>query len=133
MINTFCPRCNNPLTFEDSHAGMQGQCNKCNSVLTVPSPAPAGFPTSQQQYYSPPPAAQQGANGMGIASFVISLIALFILGVILGPLSVILGLVALKHPKKGLAIAGVVIGSIATIGAIIILILVASGTIKFGF
>lgn len=117
MINTFCPKCNNPLTFEDSHAGMQGQCDKCNSVLTVPSPMP-GY--GVQPNYAPPP--QQTGNGKAVASFVCALIGFFIAGIILGIIAISLGSAALKNPRlKGLAIAGIIIGIIDIIAAIIVL------------
>ena len=58
-------------------------------------------------------------NGQAIASFVVSLVGLIIFGLICGIISLSLGITALKHIKefsnekgKGLAIAGIVIGSI---------------------
>lgn len=58
-------------------------------------------------------------NGQAIASFVLSLVGLFVFGLICGILSLTLGITALNHIKalknekgKGLAIAGIVIGSL---------------------
>jgi hypothetical protein len=68
-------------------------------------------------------------SGLAIASLVSGILALFILGVVFGPLAIIFGGVALskirKNPEvkgRGLAVAGLVLGIVATILIIVILI-----------
>ena len=56
-------------------------------------------------------------NGLAISGFVCSLVGLFLLNVILGPLGIIFGGIGLSRandgaPHRGLAIAGIVIGVI---------------------
>ncbi len=57
------------------------------------------------------------ANGLGIAGFVCSVIGLCT-GGLLSPVGLILSLIALNRPPRGLAIAGVVIGALGSCGII---------------
>lgn len=74
-------------------------------------------------------------DGMAIAGFVIGLCSLFIAGVILGPLSIIFSLISLKRIKrdsatrkgKGLAIAGLILGIVGTVGGAIVLAIALAG------
>ena len=100
-------------------------------------------PVPQQQMYAPQPAVYvQNApgNGLGVAGFVTGLLGLIFcwvpgLGILLAVLGVIMGGVGIALGKKkgapvGLAIAGLVLGIIALIPAIIIISAVASvGTV----
>lgn len=62
-------------------------------------------------------------KGYGIASLIISIIGIFVAGIILGPIAIILGLVGRKKDdSKGLATAGLIIGIIVTILWIILII-----------
>jgi hypothetical protein len=68
------------------------------------------------------------ATGFAITSFILGVIGLFVFGIPLGILAVVFGGIALSRYKKnpneklkGLAIAGLIIGIIAIIGAIIVL------------
>lgn len=70
----------------------------------------------------------QQTSGMAIASLVCGILAFFVLGVVLGPLAIIFGGVALskirKNPEvkgRGLAVAGLVLGIVATVLIIVIL------------
>lgn len=80
--------------------------------------------------HAPPAAeAQQKTSGKAIASLVCGIGGLLVAGVILGPIAVILGVVAKREidadPRlsgDGLAIAGIVVGAIAFVLAIVILI-----------
>lgn len=59
----------------------------------------------------------------GIVSLILAIIGIFFAGIILGPIAIILGVMGRKRDdSKGLATAGLIIGIIATILAIIILI-----------
>lgn len=69
----------------------------------------------------PPIAYTSSSNGLGVAAFVCSLIGLFT-GGLLSPIGLILGLVALGRPPRGMAIAGVVLGFLGTCGGFILLI-----------
>ena len=96
----------------------------------------------QQQYGQQPTVYVQNApgNGLGVAGFVTGLLGLIfcwvpVLGIVLALLGVIMGGVGIATGKKkgapvGLAIAGLVLGIIALIPAIIIISAVASvGTV----
>jgi hypothetical protein len=74
---------------------------------------------------------EKNSNGMGVAGFVLALIALFlswvpVLGWILWVLGLIFSLVGVFRKPKGLAIAGLVISFIGLI--ILIVVLAAIGT-----
>lgn len=86
----------------------------------------------QPQYPSSQPAS---ANGMGIAGFVLSLIAIcfswsFIPGGILWLLGFIFSSIGMSHRPRGLAIAGFVISIVSLITVIVIIIImgIAIGT-----
>ncbi|MCL4211241.1 MAG: type II secretion system protein GspG [Phycisphaeraceae bacterium] len=72
--------------------------------------------------YGPPAAYAPPSNGLGVAAFVCSLIGLFT-GGLLSPIGLILGLVALGRPPRGLAIAGVVLGFLGTCGGLILFLI----------
>jgi len=62
-------------------------------------------------------------KGYGIASLILAIIGIFVGGIILGPIAIILGIMGRKRDdSKGLATAGLIIGIIVTILAIIFLI-----------
>jgi hypothetical protein len=68
---------------------------------------------------------------MAIASLVCGIVGFIVFGVILGPLAVVFGSIGLSRANrgasgKGMAIAGLILGAIATVLAIILLVLVAS-------
>lgn len=68
-----------------------------------------------------PPSAPRGTDGVAIAALVASLLAL-------GPVAIVLGVVALRRtrrsgtPGRGLAVAGVVIGSLGTVVLLVLVI-----------
>ena len=79
-----------------------------------------------QQQYTP----QQQTNtlpwsGLGIAGFVCSVVSFFFLGIILGPLGLVLSILGYRqtsqgtHRGRGLALAGIIIGGICTALAVI--------------
>src|SRR5436190_17217499 len=64
---------------------------------------------------------QRGANGLGIAGFVVSLLGLLsgcFGGVVLSPVGVILSAIGMRRQPRGLAIAGLIIGLIGSIGLV---------------
>src|SRR5262245_40491619 len=93
---------------------------------------------TDQPTYAPhpghqPPAPVKGSNGLATAGFILGLLGLLgswipvlnILGIVLGVLGVVLAGVGLAKSKKanagkGLAIAGIVLGALAVIFAILI-------------
>ena len=66
------------------------------------------------------PAAKSGA-GFSIASFVVGLVGLLVAGLICGTLAVIFGAIGLKRGKRGLAIAGMIIGIVDVVVVLIAL------------
>jgi hypothetical protein len=58
MITTSCPKCRRQLTYQNEHAGMQGQCDGCGSVFIIPelttptTPPPSPQPYGQQSQAS---------------------------------------------------------------------------------
>ncbi|GAA4663522.1 DUF4190 domain-containing protein [Streptomyces chumphonensis] len=61
---------------------------------------------------------RSAGNGMAVASLVCGIVGLLVYGIVLGPLAVILGLVAHGKQASGMAKAGIVLGAIATVFAI---------------
>ncbi len=82
----------------------------------------------------PEAATQTRTDGLAIASLICGIVGLFFLGILLGPLAIIFGAISLnkmaKNPGmysgKGMAIAGLVIGVVATLLSIILIALIAS-------
>ena len=72
------------------------------------------------------PKAGPGA-GLAVAGLVCGIVGLFVFGVILGPLAAVFGAISLSkynkglHGRKGMAIAAIILGAIATLGAIIVI------------
>jgi hypothetical protein len=120
-----------PYTPESSQPEAYG------TVAPQPGYAPQGY---APQGYAPQPvfvqAPAQPGNGLGVAGFVTGLLGLLfcwvpVLGIILALLGVIMGGVGIPQGKKkgaptGLSIAGLVLGIIALIPAIIIISAAAS-------
>ena len=76
------------------------------------------------------PQMPEKANALGIAGFVVSLLGLFGFccgGGLLCIVGVILSLIALRHRRKGFAIAGIIIGAIGALFGIAWLALVGTG------
>ncbi|MFD8207372.1 DUF4190 domain-containing protein [Streptomyces sp. NPDC059695] len=96
----------------------------------APAPAPAspgyGYPAGYGSGYGQPGWQQSPSNGMGTTAMVLGIIAvagfcMYGLGVILGVLALIFGIIGLKKvgrgeaTNRGMAIAGIVLGSIGTL------------------
>lgn len=57
---------------------------------------------------------QSGQNGLGLASFVVSILGLVSAG-ILSPVGAVMGFIALRREPKGFAIAGLILGLLGSI------------------
>ena len=98
---------------------------------------PGGYPPPPQQpypgYAPPPPTAPK--NGLGIASLVIAIIALLSVfgGIVLGVVAVILGFLGWGRAKRGeatnggMAVAGIVLGFLSIIEAVVLIALAVWG------
>ena len=71
---------------------------------------------SQAYPQQPPP--KSDTNVMGLIGLIMSIVGFFTL--ISAPIGLILSLFGLRHPQKGMAIAGVVVGIISTLYAAVI-------------
>jgi Domain of unknown function (DUF4190) len=91
---------------------------------------PGGYPPPPQQPYAgygPPPTGPK--NGLGIASLVIAIIALLSVfgGIVLGVVAVILGFLGWHRAKRGeatnggMAVAGIVLGVLSIIEAVVLI------------
>jgi hypothetical protein len=71
------------------------------------------------------------ANGLAIAGLVCGIVGLFFLSIVLGPLAIIFGAVALRRsvPKgnAGMAKAGIILGIIDVVLFIVLIAVAASG------
>jgi hypothetical protein len=77
----------------------------------------------------------RASNGLAVAGFVCALVGLLIFQFILGPLGIIFGGVGWARanhgaPRKGLAIAGVIIGAI---DLIVLIVVLAAGNGHFSY
>ena len=95
----------------------------------------AGYPPPAGQQYPPAPPAGYGqpyqqapaqSKAMAITSLVLGIVSLFLFGIIAGPLAIIFGALRVKPGSagRGMAIAGIVLGALGTIGAIVLLAIV---------
>ncbi len=93
---------------------------------------PGGYPPPPPQPYSgyaPPPVGPK--NGLGIAALVVAIVALISVvgGVVLGIVAVILGFLGWQRARRGeatnggVAIAGIVLGILSIIEAIVVIVL----------
>ena len=93
---------------------------------------PGGYPPPPPQPYAgytPPPVGPR--NGLGIASLVVAIIALISVvgGVVLGVVAIILGFLGWQRAKRGeatnggIAIAGIVLGVLSIIEALVVIAL----------
>lgn len=103
-----------------------------------PPPPYGEQPSHGQQPYpsAPPPGYGYGypqprpGNPLAIASLVCGIVGFLVFGVVLGPLAAIFGGIALSKANagasgRGMAIAGLVLGLIATVIAIVLIVALA--------
>ncbi|MGB9227671.1 DUF4190 domain-containing protein [Mycobacterium sp.] len=103
---------------------------------------PGAYPPAPQPYSSFPLAPGAPRNGLGVASLVVGIVALLVSwtifgGVALGVVAVILGAFARGRFRRGqatnggVAIAGIVLGTVAAVAPIIFLVVLGLGTDVF--
>lgn len=127
----FCSACGNRLQEEQPMAGGSGEISMMatgmqaprlienEGVVTQPSPYDAP-PVAHQQVTAP---ATPSGNGFAIASIILGSIAFLFFPVILGPLGIIFGAIAVARKQKAaavgltLSIIGTVVGMI--VGALV--------------
>ena len=110
---------------------------------------PGGYPPPPPQYGAypgaypggyPPPGAQAPKNGLGVASLVVAIIALFTVvgGVVLGVVAIILGFLGRGRVKRGeannggIAIAGIVLGALSIVLSIVVIAIAVWGFNEVG-
>ena len=82
-------------------------------------------------FHQPPPAPPAPTNPLGLAGFIVSLVG-FVSGGCLAPIGLIISLIALRQEPRGFAIAGAIIGGIASFIGIIVFVLVIIPMIFIG-
>lgn len=128
-VDRFCTECGVPLVTPGS--GAAPTPNPALPPWQTPSPTSASRPA----WASPPPGYSQvppsrGANGMAIASMVLGIVWVWWVGSIL---AFTFGLIALRQIRernesgRGMAIAGIVLGSIGVGILIVVIVLAAVG------
>ncbi|RAV09368.1 DUF4190 domain-containing protein [Mycolicibacterium sp. GF69] len=101
---------------------------------------PGGYPPPPPQGYAYPPPANAPKNGIGIAALVVAIIALLSVfgGIVLGVVAVILGVIGWRRAKRGeatnggVAMAGIVLGVLSIIEAIVVIWLAVWGFNEVG-
>lgn len=120
-----CAHCEQFLEASLNEAGATIQCPRCNGALRVPAMTAATSATT------PPPLRVAQTSAGAVWSFVLSLLSFLCLGPLTGIPAIICGHVSYSNIKKsqgtltggGLAVAGLVIGYIATVGWIMMIAL----------
>nr|WP_090341870.1 DUF4190 domain-containing protein [Mycolicibacterium malmesburyense]CRL71969.1 hypothetical protein CPGR_02176 [Mycolicibacterium malmesburyense] len=105
-----------------------------------PGAYPGGYPQAPPQGYAYPPPANAPKNGIGIAALVVAIIALLSVfgGIVLGVVAVILGFIGWQRAKRGeatnggVAMAGIVLGILSIIEAIVVIWLAVWGFNQVG-
>lgn len=119
MAMVQCPNCKSMVDNAEAF------CPNCGTPTAQPMYQQPTYTVPQQNVYVTQPQ-PQGANGLGIAGFVLSLIALifcwnaFIAWLCIPGLGLSIGGMFMKNRGKGLAIAGLVCGGIALLVWIIV-------------
>ena len=114
-------------------------CRKCgreipdDSVMCGYCGTPVN-PDNPYTYGGTPQNMDEGANGLGIASMILGIVAI-LLACCVAAAGLILGIIALQKPKygssRGMALAGVICSVIALLMKIIVIILLGVGIGSF--
>ena len=124
-IKFHCVHCKQPLQANLNHSGKTIQCPRCNGALRIPAMTSTTAPVYEAQN-------QMSKTSAGaVWSFVLSLLSFVCLGPLTGIPAIICGHVAHSNIKRsrgsltgdGLAVAGLVIGYIASAGWIFLIAL----------
>ncbi|MEX0991458.1 MAG: DUF4190 domain-containing protein [Actinomycetota bacterium] len=127
-----CRHCGSDLTQTSPHAAPS------STGATQPQPQaipPAGPPPILQQPSLQPAQGAPRANGLAVAAMVCSLVGFLVFGIVLGPIGLILGIVALNQINnsgglqggKGMATTGVVVGVVDVVAFFVIISALTSG------
>lgn len=102
-----CPEHGNTyaVTSIDASNSIVAHCTECKRQLSVSIAPEPQFRVINTEIVKP-----SSLNTAGLLSLISSLVGLIVWGLPLGITALVLGLFGLGHDKKGLAIAGVVIG-----------------------
>ncbi len=120
-----CPACGTP------NAESANYCSNCQTPLSAQSdPAEAITPSDAPDAT---PTATPRTSGLAIASLILGILGFFCVGLVTGPIGIILGLVALHKIRarphllkgKGLATAGAITSSISILVSLLLLLLIA--------
>ena len=106
-----------------------------NGAYPPPPPQYGGYPGGY-----PPPAAMTPKNGLGVASLVVAIIALFSVvgGLVLGVVAIILGFLGRGRVQRGeannggMAIAGIVLGLLSMIVSVVVIAIAVWGFKEVG-
>ena len=124
-----CPACNQSLSVDQTMAGAQVSCPSCAQAMVVPPAAPppppllkpslSNSPYNPRAAYTPPTIpTTSGGKALAIWALVLGIIGIIpVLGLGTGLIALVLGILALvkQTRKKGLAIAGTVLGGLAVL------------------
>ncbi len=108
-----------------NYFGSRAQGTSPNQGPTYVQPQQNYQPYEQKSpvnvYVAPPTPEPHKGSGFGIASFILGLLGISLLAIIFGIVSI-----SRREPARGLGIAGLILGILWTIAAIIIIIIVAN-------
>ena len=131
MIQVTCPHCQTVNRFDDNYAGMLVQCQQCNNQMQMPSAAP---PPATFSDAGGSPMGGPRTSGLAITSMVLGIVGIVTacvwVGVLIGLVGLIFGIVALVQIRKrpdvlggtGMAVAGIITGSLATLMVVLLLV-----------
>jgi len=98
-----------------------------------PPPGPGSWSSPPTAPYAPPPAGGAATNGMAVAALVLGILTFVCLGPIAGVLAIVFGILGIKKANevgtgRGMSIAGIILGAVGSVIAIIVFIAIVAGT-----
>jgi len=112
----FCSGCGREVSKEAAF------CEACGAPLSSVGTLAGNEEKTTKEEINPP------LSGLGVASLVISILGIFVAGIILGTLAIVFGLIGMSQcdkgqfSGKGFARSGLIIGIVDVVGAIFILL-----------